>query len=51
VGALPASAAGAIERLEQLRALAAGLTHRRGRGGAAEGGVDTPADAERAEQD
>jgi 3-deoxy-D-manno-octulosonate cytidylyltransferase len=39
-----------IERLEQLRALAAGLTIGVGRGGGREGGVDTLADAERAER-
>jgi 3-deoxy-manno-octulosonate cytidylyltransferase (CMP-KDO synthetase) len=38
------------EKLEQLRALAAGLSIGVGIVAAAEGGVDTPADARRAEQ-
>jgi 3-deoxy-manno-octulosonate cytidylyltransferase (CMP-KDO synthetase) len=47
---LPASALESIERLEQLRALEAGLTIGVGVVREAAGGVDTPADAERAEQ-
>jgi 3-deoxy-manno-octulosonate cytidylyltransferase (CMP-KDO synthetase) len=47
---LPASALESIERLEQLRALEAGLTIGVGVVTEAAGGVDTPADAERAEQ-
>ena len=47
---LPASALESIERLEQLRALDAGLTIGVGVVSEAAGGVDTPADAERAEQ-
>lgn len=47
---LPASALERIERLEQLRALDAGLTIGVGIVADAEGGVDTLADAERAEQ-
>ncbi|MGH7445979.1 MAG: 3-deoxy-manno-octulosonate cytidylyltransferase [Longimicrobiales bacterium] len=48
--ALPACALESIERLEQLRALSAGLTIGVGVVSGAAGGVDTPADAERAEQ-
>jgi 3-deoxy-manno-octulosonate cytidylyltransferase (CMP-KDO synthetase) len=48
--ALPASALESIERLEQLRALSAGLTIGVGVVAVAAAGVDTPADAERAEQ-
>lgn len=47
---LPASKLEAIERLEQLRALEAGLTIGVGVVAGAVGGVDTLADAERAEQ-
>jgi 3-deoxy-manno-octulosonate cytidylyltransferase (CMP-KDO synthetase) len=47
---LPASVLEMIERLEQLRALAAGLSVGVGVVAHAEGGVDTPADAERAER-
>jgi 3-deoxy-manno-octulosonate cytidylyltransferase (CMP-KDO synthetase) len=47
---LPPSPLEAIEKLEQLRALAAGLRIGVGVVAAAEGGVDTPADAARAEQ-
>jgi 3-deoxy-manno-octulosonate cytidylyltransferase (CMP-KDO synthetase) len=47
---LPASALETIERLEQLRALDAGLTIGVGVVAEAVGGVDTLADAERAEQ-
>lgn len=49
-GTLPPSALEAAEKLEQLRALAAGLRIGVGVVGQAEGGVDTPADAVRAEQ-
>jgi len=45
----PAAALERLERLEQLRALAAGLTIGVGLVAATEGGVDTPADARRAE--
>jgi len=45
----PAGALERLERLEQLRALAAGLTIGVGVVQEAEGGVDTPADARRAE--
>jgi 3-deoxy-manno-octulosonate cytidylyltransferase (CMP-KDO synthetase) len=48
--ALPDTPLESIERLEQLRALAAGLTIGVGVVSAVEGGVDTPADAERAER-
>ncbi|HSJ23854.1 MAG TPA: 3-deoxy-manno-octulosonate cytidylyltransferase [Longimicrobiales bacterium] len=48
--ALPATPLEAVERLEQLRALAAGLTVGVGVVATAEGGVDTLADAERAER-
>jgi 3-deoxy-manno-octulosonate cytidylyltransferase (CMP-KDO synthetase) len=47
---LPEGALERIERLEQLRALAAGLTIGVAVGEPAEGGVDTPADAARAER-
>jgi 3-deoxy-manno-octulosonate cytidylyltransferase (CMP-KDO synthetase) len=47
--ALPESALERIEKLEQLRALEAGLTIGVGLVSGVEGGVDTPADAERAE--
>jgi 3-deoxy-manno-octulosonate cytidylyltransferase (CMP-KDO synthetase) len=47
---LPVSELEAIERLEQLRALSAGLTIGVGVVAGAAGGVDTLADAERAEQ-
>jgi 3-deoxy-manno-octulosonate cytidylyltransferase (CMP-KDO synthetase) len=47
---LPASELESIERLEQLRALEAGLTIGVGVVAGAAGGVDTPADAARAEQ-
>lgn len=47
---LPESPLEGVERLEQLRALAAGLTIGVGVVSSAEGGVDTLADAERAEQ-
>ncbi|MBR9988258.1 MAG: 3-deoxy-manno-octulosonate cytidylyltransferase [Gemmatimonadetes bacterium] len=47
---MPVSDLESIERLEQLRALSAGLTIGVGVVPAAEGGVDTLADAERAEQ-
>src|SRR5690606_7646533 len=49
-GTLPESALERIERLEQLRALDAGLTIGDGNVKDAEGGVNTLADAERAEQ-
>jgi 3-deoxy-manno-octulosonate cytidylyltransferase (CMP-KDO synthetase) len=49
-GAMPESPLEGVERLEQLRALAAGLDIGVGVVTAAEGGVDTPADAARAEQ-
>jgi CMP-2-keto-3-deoxyoctulosonic acid synthetase len=39
-----------VERLEQLRPLAAGMRMGVAVGAPAEGGVDTPADAERAER-
>lgn len=48
--ALPESALESTERLEQLRALAAGLSIGVGLVAAAEAGVDTPADAVRAEE-
>ena len=48
--AQPSVALERLERLEQLRALAAGLTIGVGLVGETEGGVDTPADARRAEQ-
>jgi 3-deoxy-manno-octulosonate cytidylyltransferase (CMP-KDO synthetase) len=48
--ALPVTPLESIEKLEQLRALAAGLTIGVGIVAEAAGGVDTPADAERAEQ-
>jgi 3-deoxy-manno-octulosonate cytidylyltransferase (CMP-KDO synthetase) len=48
--ALPATPLESVERLEQLRALAAGLTIGVGLVSAADGGVDTLADAARAEQ-
>lgn len=47
---LPASALEGVERLEQLRALEAGLTIGVGLVARAEGGVDTLEDAQRAEQ-
>lgn len=47
---LPPSRLEEVERLEQLRALEAGLTIGVGLTREAEGGVDTPADARRAEQ-
>lgn len=47
--ALPESALERAERLEQLRPLAAGIRMGVAVGAPAEGGVDTPADAERAE--
>ncbi|CAN5844711.1 3-deoxy-manno-octulosonate cytidylyltransferase [soil metagenome] len=47
---LPVTLLEELEKLEQLRALAAGLTIGVGLVAAAEGGVDTLADAERAEQ-
>jgi 3-deoxy-manno-octulosonate cytidylyltransferase (CMP-KDO synthetase) len=47
---LPATALEAVEKLEQLRALAAGVSIGVGVVTAAAGGVDTAADAERAEQ-
>jgi 3-deoxy-manno-octulosonate cytidylyltransferase (CMP-KDO synthetase) len=48
--ALPSSMLESAEKLEQLRALAAGLTIGVGRVAAADGGVDTLADAERADR-
>jgi 3-deoxy-manno-octulosonate cytidylyltransferase (CMP-KDO synthetase) len=48
--ALPVTPLESIEKLEQLRALAAGLTIGVGIVAEAAGGVDTPADAERAER-
>jgi 3-deoxy-manno-octulosonate cytidylyltransferase (CMP-KDO synthetase) len=48
--ALPPSPLEEVERLEQLRPLAAGMTIGVGLVGAAETGVDTPADLERAER-
>lgn len=48
--ALPATPLEQLEKLEQLRALAAGLSIGVAIVDSAEGGVDTPADAERAEQ-
>ncbi|MGH7578231.1 MAG: hypothetical protein ACREM1_24335, partial [Longimicrobiales bacterium] len=48
--ALPAHALERIEQLEQLRPLAAGMTIGVGVVAAAEGGVDTPEDARRAER-
>ena len=48
--ALPEGALERIEKLEQLRALAAGLSIGVAIGEPAEGGVDTPADAARAER-
>lgn len=48
--ALPEGALERIERLEQLRPLAAGIRMGVAVGAPAEGGVDTPADAERAER-
>jgi 3-deoxy-manno-octulosonate cytidylyltransferase (CMP-KDO synthetase) len=48
--ALPEGALERIEKLEQLRALAAGLSIGVAVGEPAEGGVDTPADAARAER-
>jgi 3-deoxy-manno-octulosonate cytidylyltransferase (CMP-KDO synthetase) len=48
--ALPEGALERIEKLEQLRALAAGLRIGVAVGEPAEGGVDTPADAARAER-
>jgi 3-deoxy-manno-octulosonate cytidylyltransferase (CMP-KDO synthetase) len=47
---LPESELESIEKLEQLRALAAGLTIGVALAASSEGGVDTQADAERAEQ-
>lgn len=47
---LPPSSLESVERLEQLRALEAGLTIGVGVVAGAEGGIDTPADVERVEQ-